>query len=461
MTAAAQARRRRSESELDIVCFERGEFTSYSACGIPYLVGDVVHDPQALVARSPEEHRRAGIDVRTRHEVVAVDVDARTVRVRSLAGGTETTEDFDQLVLATGATPVRPSLPGIDADGVFGVQTLAEGIALRAAVDAPRGSHAVVVGGGYIGLELAEALVLRGMTVALVEARSQPMPTLDPDVGALVADALRDVGVELHLEEPIEGFETEAGMVRGVRTANQVLPADLVVLGLGVRPASELAAAAGLAVGATGGIVVDDHQRASADGVFAAGDCVETFHRVSRRPVTIALGTHANKQGRVVGINVTGGDTTFPGVVGTAVSKICKYEVARTGLTEREAADAGFTVVAATVDAQTRAAYYPGTRPIRVKLVAERGTGRVLGGQIVSEEGAAKRIDVVALAVWNEMPVDDLLNADLGYAPPLSPLWDPVLVAARRVVALLGAARPSPSPRRDRPRTSSPRAPRR
>jgi len=440
MTAAAQARRRRSPDELEIVCFERGEFTSYAACGIPYLVGDVVHDPDALIARTPEDHRRNGLDMRIRHEVVAIDVAARTVNVRSLDDGTETTEPFDQLVLATGATPIRPPLPGIDADGVFGVQTLGEGIALRAAVDTSNVEHAVVVGGGYIGLELAEALVLRGIQVALVEAGPQPMPTLDPDMGALVADALHHVGIDLHLEEAVEGFEVDDGAVTGVRTAGCVLPADLVVLGIGVRPASELAAAAGLAVGPTRGIVVDDHQRTSADGVFAAGDCIETFHRVSRRPVAIALGTHANKQGRVAGINATGGDAAFPGVVGTAVSKICKYEVARTGLSEREASDAGFDAVAATIDAQTRASYYPGTRPLRVKLVVERDGGRVLGAQIVGEEGAAKRIDVLALATWTGMTAGELLNVDLGYAPPFSPLWDPVLVAARRAAALVGAA---------------------
>jgi NADPH-dependent 2,4-dienoyl-CoA reductase/sulfur reductase-like enzyme len=437
MTAAAQARRRRSIDELEIVCFERGEHTSYAACGIPYFVGDLVRDADALVARAPEEHRRRGIDVRTGHEVVGIDLAARVAHVRGGAGS-DTTEGFDQLVIATGATPFRPPLPGIDAAGVFGVQTLAEGIALRRVVDDARPEHAVVVGCGYIGLELAEALVMRGVEVSLVEAGAQPLPTLDPDMGALVADAVRSIGIECLLEEPVEGFELDDGRVRAVRTANHVLPADLVVLGLGVRPASQLAADAGLAIGATHGVVVDDHQRTSAEGVYAAGDCVETYHRVSQRPVAIALGTHANKQGRVAGINLTGGDAVFPGVIGTAVSKICKYEVARTGLTEREAREVGVDAFAVTIDATTRAGYYPGAKPIKVKLVVQRDGGRVLGGQIVGEEGAAKRIDVVAMAVWTEMTVTELLSVDLGYAPPFSPLWDPVLVAARQAVGALG-----------------------
>ena len=432
MSAAAQARRRASSDALEIVAFERGVHTSYSACGIPYFVGDVVHDADDLVARTPDEHRRNGIDLRVRHEVASIDLARRAVVVRDLESNEERSERFDQLLLATGAAPRRPPLPGIDAPGVFGVQTLADGIAVRAAVDDAKPRDAVVVGGGYIGLELAEALVRRDVRVAVVEAAPQPMTTLDPDMGEMVADALRSIGVDLHLDTRVEGFETDGGSVRGVRTPGATLPADLVVLGLGVRPESTLARDAGIAIGETGGIVVDDHMRTSVDGVFAAGDCVETFHRVARRPVAIALGTHANKQGRVAGINMTGGDAAFPGVLGTAASKICEYEVARTGLNERESAAAGLDAVPTTIDATTRAGYYPGAEPIRVKMLAERGAGRILGAQIVGKEGAAKRIDVVAAAIWNDMTALDFISVDLGYAPPFSPLWDPVLVAARR-----------------------------
>lgn len=445
MSAAAQARRRAEPDELEIVCFERGAFTSYAACGIPYFVGGLVADATSLVARTPEEHRARGLDVRTAHEVVAIDTARRVLRVRNLDDGLETDEPFDELVIATGASPVRPPLPGIDARGVFGVQTLTDGLAVDAALDAlgadaPR--RAVVVGAGYIGLELAEAFVMRGLEVTLVEAAPQPMSTLDPDMGALVADAVRAVGVTLHLGESVEAVESEAGRLRGVHTASGLLPADIVVLGLGVRPSSELAAEAGLAVGTTRGIVVDDHMRTAEEGIYAAGDCVETRHRVSGQAVAIALGTHANKQGRVVGINVTGGDATFPGVIGTAISKICKYEVARTGLNEREAAEAGFDAVAVTIDAETRAHYYPGATPIRVKVVSERGSGRILGAQIVGEEGAAKRVDVLAAAVWNEMSAGDFSSLDLAYAPPFSPVWDPVLIAARKAAeaAVAGGA---------------------
>jgi NADPH-dependent 2,4-dienoyl-CoA reductase/sulfur reductase-like enzyme len=434
MTAAATARRRVPAGQLEIVAFEKGNYTSYSACGIPYLIGGLVSDVDALIARAPDEHLRRGVDARTGHEVLAIDTDRRCVLVRRVADGVESWEGFDQLVIATGSTPRRPALPGVDAAGIFGVQTLEDGLAVRAASRADDARHAVVVGGGYIGLELGEALVRRGLSVALVEAALEPMTTLDPEMGALVADALRSVGIDVYVGERVEGFDTHAGHVTGVQTAARALPADLVVLGLGVEPNSGLARDAGIPVGESGGIAVDDHCRAGIDGIYAAGDCSETFHRVSRRPVVVALGTHANKQGRVAGINATGGDAVFPGVLGTAASKICKFEVARTGLNEREAAAAGFDAVAVSIDSTTRAGYYPDAAPIRVRVVAERGTGRLLGAQIVGEEGAAKRVDVLAAAIWNEMTVGEVASMDLSYAPPFAPVWDPTLIAARRAV---------------------------
>jgi NADPH-dependent 2,4-dienoyl-CoA reductase/sulfur reductase-like enzyme len=280
---------------------------------------------------------------------------------------------------------------------------------------------------------MAEALVQRGLRVTLVEREAQPMGTLDPDMGRLVADALRDIGVELLLGEAVEGFETDGeGRVAAVATAGRTLPAKLVVLGLGVRPNSRLAAEAGIEVGPTGGVRVDRRMRASAPGVWSAGDCVELHHRVTGRPTAIALGTHANKQGRVAGINLGGGYATFPGVVGTAVTKICGVEVARTGLRYGEAEAAGYWPVCATVETTTRAHYYPGSVPLTVKIIAERRSGRLLGAQIVGREGAAKRIDALATALWNRMAVDELVHVDLGYAPPFSPVWDPVLIAARK-----------------------------
>jgi NADPH-dependent 2,4-dienoyl-CoA reductase/sulfur reductase-like enzyme len=431
MSAASQARRRRDAGDLEIVAFERGGHTSYSACGLPYYAGDVVKDWRTLVARTPAEFAEQGIDARTGHEVEAIELSSRRVRVHDLATGRSRDEPWDVLVVATGAEPLRPPIPGIHLPGVHGLSVLQDGIDLRRAVDAgPR--RAVVVGGGYIGLEAAEALVNRGVPTTLVEAGPQVMSRVDPDVGALVSQAVRDVGVELHTEEQVEAIEGD-DRVRAVRTASRTLDADLVVLGLGTRPAVGLAEAAGITLGPSGAIAVNPRMRTPHDGVWAAGDCAEARHLVSGRPVNYHLGTIANKQGRVCGINIGGGYATFPGVLGTAVSKICDVEVARTGLSETELRPLGLEWESATVDSTTRAGYFPGAEPIRTKVLAERRSGRLLGAQIVGREGAAKRIDVFATALWNGMAVDEMVNLDLSYAPPFSPVWDPVLIAVRKL----------------------------
>jgi NADPH-dependent 2,4-dienoyl-CoA reductase/sulfur reductase-like enzyme len=389
MSAASQARRRRGPDDLEIVAFERGTFTSYSACGIPYFVGNVVDDLDSLIARAPEVFRdKFSIDARTGHEVIEIDLDKRTVRISSVDGA-ETWEGFDQLVVATGAEPVRPPLESIDAVGIFGVQTLDDGVAIERFIEDEKPSNAVVVGGGYIGLEMAEAFVLRGLNVVLVEAGPQPMSTIDPDMGVLVADAMRGMGIDVHTDERVSGFETENGNV-------------------------------------------DQRMQTTSEGVWSAGDCAEKFHRVSKKPVAIPLGTYANKEGRVAGINIGGGYATFPGVLGTAASKVCSLEIARTGLKEVEATAAGFEYVTVVVDSTTRAGYYPGAADIKTKLIAEKRSGRLLGAQIIGREGAAKRIDGLAVALWNEMTVDEMLNLDLSYAPPFAPVWDPVLIAARK-----------------------------
>ncbi|WP_083449461.1 FAD-dependent oxidoreductase [Actinoplanes rectilineatus] len=437
MSAAAQARKRRKRDDLEILAFERGDWTSYSACGIPYWIGDLVDGPDALVARTPAAFREQDIDVRTGHDVIGIDLDARTVTVRDLAAGREFREGFDELVYAAGATPVRPGWAETEADGVFGVQTLGDGTTLRGWLDAdPKPATAVVIGGGYIGVEMAEALHRRGLAVTLVERSAQPMGTVDEDMGALIADAIRKIGIDLRTGITVQGLDTAGGRVRAVVTDDGPLPADVVVLGLGVRPNTALAAAAGLPLGTHDGLVPDVRQRVT-DGVWAAGDCTEVLHRITGRHVHIPLGTHANKQGRVAGINIGGGYATFPGVLGTAVTKICDVEVARTGLSTTEATAAGYRFVTATVESTNRAGYFPGAVPMTVKILAEQDTGILLGAQIVGKTEAAKRIDAFAVALWNRMTVTDMTALDLGYAPPFAPVWDPVLIAARKAADAL------------------------
>lgn len=441
MSAASQALRvaKRNERTLDVVVVDSGNWTSYSACGIPYWVAGDIADPQDLVARTAEQHRRNGIDLRLGTEATALDLDRRTVAITDLGSGTHDRLDYDHLVLTTGAEPVRPNLPGVDAAGVYGVETIEDGTAL---LDHLAGDvrHAVVVGAGYIGIEMAEAMVRRGLDVTVVDKAEQPMTTLDPELGKLVHDAMEGMGIKVVTSAEVAGFDTDdAGTVTAVRTSDSTFPADLVVLGIGVRPTTSLAKAAGVPLGDSGGIVVDDHLRVPGlDRVWAAGDCVESWHRVLRRPAYVPLGTHANRQGRILGTNLAGDDITYPGVLGTAVSKVCDLEVGRTGLGEGQAAAEGYDSVSVTIESSTRAGYFPGAKPITVKVIAERGSGRLLGAQIVGRTESAKRIDPFAVALWNEMTVDELAMADLSYAPPFSPALDPVTIAARKTAETLG-----------------------
>ena len=431
MSAASQARKRVPADQLEIVAFERGNHGSYSACGIPYWIGGAVDSRDDLIVRTPETFRaEQDIDLRVRHEVVSIDLQARAVSVRSESGDARL--GFDHLVIATGATPVSPEWAGVDLDGVFGVQTLDDGDRLHSWLT-PRVRRAVVIGGGYIGVEMAEAMVNRGLDVTLLERSDAPMSTVDPDMGALVLGAMVQLGIDVRTGVTVTGLTGDGGRVTGVSTTAGEVPADVVVLGLGVRPNTLLARSAGLPVGAHGGLLTDLRMRVPGhEGIWAAGDCVETRQLITGQLMHLPLGTHANKQGRVAGINIGGGYATFPGAVGTAVTKVCDLEVARTGLREREAVAAGFDYVTATVESTSRAGYFPGSTTMTVKLLAERRTGRLLGAQIVGRSESAKRIDALAVALWSGMTVEEMTALDLGYAPPFAPVWDPVLIAARK-----------------------------
>ncbi|WP_067821394.1 FAD-dependent oxidoreductase [Nocardia inohanensis] len=436
MSAASQARRLKNAQELEIVVFERGHYTSYSACGIPYWVGGDVEDRDDLIARTPAEHRARGIDLRLRTEVLELDVPGQRVRWRDLESGDESWLGYDKLVLATGATPIRPPLPGIDAPGVHGVQTLDDGQALIDTLESTPGRRAVVVGAGYIGVEMAEALISRGYEVTMVNRGAEPMSTLDPDMGVVVRKAMEGLGIKVIGDAEVTGIRTDSdGRVEAVTTSDADYPADVVVLGLGVRPNTGLARAADLPLGPAGGLLTDLAMRVRGyENIWAGGDCVEVLDLVSGTLRHIPLGTHANKHGQIIGSGVGGDYATFPGVVGTAVSKVCDLEVARTGLREKDARAVGLQYVTVMIESTSRSGYYPGTALMTVKMLAERRTGRLLGVQIAGREGAGKRIDIAAVALTARMTVEQMVALDLGYAPPFSPVWDPVLVAARKAV---------------------------
>ena len=367
----------------------------------------------------------------TGHEVTLVDPEKQQVLVKDLHSSAERWEHYDQLLFATGARPDRPPLDGIDSRNIYDVHSLVNGSRLKQALAEQQPKTAVIVGGGYIGLEMAEALHLRGLKITMVQRRGQVMPNLDPDMGERLGQALREKGIDLRLNETLLGFEQKDGLAVAVTTDKQTIPADLIILGLGIIPNSELAKNAGIALGPKESIRVNELQQTETANIWAAGDCAQSFHLVSRRPVHVALGTVANKQGRVAGLNLGGRYATFPGVVGTAITKFMDTECARTGLSEREIKELGLQYATGLIEAYTLPRYYPGSAPICVKVLAEKGSARLLGVQIVGGPGSAKRIDTAATALHAGFSLEDLLYLDLSYAPPFAGVWDPIVIAAR------------------------------
>jgi NADPH-dependent 2,4-dienoyl-CoA reductase/sulfur reductase-like enzyme len=359
------------------------------------------------------------------------------VLVKNLTGSKERWEEYDQLLIATGASPKQQQLDGIDSRNIHDVNTLTNGSRLKQVLDEEKPQTAVIVGGGYIALEMAEALHLKGLKVSIIQRGAQLMPSFDPDMGELLGDSLLESGIVLYRNEEVQGFAQKNGRpgqakeAIGVITNKRTIPTDLVILGLGVAPNSQLAKDADIPLGPKGSIRVNELQKTETSNIWAAGDCAQAYHLVSRRPVHVALGTVANKQGRVAGMNIGGKYAVFPGIVGTAITKFMNTECARTGLNEKEIKSLGWKYAVGRIDGYTLPRYYPGTAPLCVKVLAEKGSGRLLGAQIVGGRGSAKRIDTAATALHAGFNLEDMLYLDLSYAPPFGGVWDPLVIAAR------------------------------
>jgi CoA-dependent NAD(P)H sulfur oxidoreductase len=435
LSAASAARR--ANPRLEIVVYEKGPDISYSACGLPYFISGAVRQADDLRVYSPEFFReRRNIQVLTHHEVGEISPSRHRATVAG-AGGRETEVHYDHLILATGAEPDRPEIPGIDLPGVFHLNDLQSALALRRFLEAERPAKTVIIGGGYIGLEAAEALAARGIQVTLVERSSTLFESVDDEISALVDAELVSRGAKAARGATVTALlGGSGGRVRRLvwdGGAAGGADVDFVVLASGVRPRTRLAEQAGIQLGPTGAIAVNEYMETSAAAVLAAGDCVECMHRVSGRPTYVPLGTTANKQGRVAGQNAGGLRARFPGIVGTAVLKVFSLEVARTGLSFAEAHAAGFRPRQAVARAASRARYLGGS-DVTVKLIADPGSGRLLGAQMAGPEGVAKRIDVFATALEARMTVEQISQLDLSYAPPFAPVWDPVLIAAQAML---------------------------
>ena len=435
MSAASQARR--LVPDLEIIAFERGRYVSYTACGEPYYLGGIVESLDKLIVRTPEEFADQGIEVHTRHEVTEINLDGREVTVVDLDSNLSRTVSFDHLMVSTGSRPLRPSyMSGVNLPGVVGLRTLEDAEAAKERIDADV-KKVIVVGGGYIGIEVAEALIDRGIDVTMVTSGRHVLErSLDEEMGALVDDAVRSYGIELHTEMRVRRIEGN-DQATGIMCEGMDLDADLIVIGLGAGPEVGLAQAAGIPLGESGAIAVDEYQRTPVDGVWSGGDCAEVLHRVSGKPVNIQLGTVANKTGRIAGTNIAatinGSESKpFPGALGTAITKIGETEISRTGLKVSQCRDAGFSPVVGIATGTTTSGYWPTARRMDLMVIADEPTGVVLGGQIVGGPGAGKKIDVIATAIWNRTTAEELSWIDLAYAPPFSGVWDLIHVAARR-----------------------------
>lgn len=440
MTTASGVLRLRDDAEVVVV--ERGSYTSYSMCGIPYYVGGQIDEADDLVVRWPDEFREQGMTVHMRTEATGIDADRRLVTVRDLNSGSERTEAYDALVYTPGAHPVVPDLPGLAEHG-YVVHTLDEGERLRRLLDdRPDIGTVAVVGAGYIGIEIAEALVERGLDTHLIDRSAHVMRTLDADMADKLEDSIAALGVQLHLGESLEQVRTTDGRCREIVTDAGCYTADAVVLAMGGRPNVDLAVAAGCELGESGALRVDARMRTTVPGIWAAGDVVESRDLVGGLAVNVQLGTHANKQGKVAAIDIAAqpgdGDAQFPGVVGTAVTRVCQWDVARVGLTEAEAREAGIEYAAVLFTGSARAGYMPDPGTVHVKMLAEAGTGRVLGAQLIGTGSVAKRIDVAAVWCQLGVTVQQAQFMDLSYAPPFGGVWDLLAVAARKLTRKLG-----------------------
>jgi NADPH-dependent 2,4-dienoyl-CoA reductase/sulfur reductase-like enzyme len=429
MSAASSAKRERPEMEVTVL--EKDSHISYGACSLPYYISDEVKDHNDLIALTPQiAEKERGIKVRTGHEVFSINTRMREVMAMDSRRGRKVIFPYDRLVLATGGLPIIPSFPGIGLKNIFPIRTLNDGLVIKRFIQKRKPNRAVIVGGGYIGMEMCEALQKRSVGIAVIEKMDRVLGTMDLEITELVEQRLANEGVRLYKETSVEGFEGEEGVVTRVNTDKGTFDTDFVVLAVGVRPNTSLTEGTEIALGARGAIGVDKHLCTSASDIYAAGDCAETLHLVTGKKVYIPLGTTANKQGRVAGENAAGLNSVFEGVVGSAVTKIFDLEVARTGLTTMEAEKEGYNCFGSTIQGWSRSRAYPAGKPITVRYVVERETGRLLGAQMIGEEGAAHRIDTLAAALYSKMTVEDVARLDLAYAPPFATVWDPILIAA-------------------------------
>ena len=428
--ATAAARIRRLDEQAEIVVFERSGFISYANCGLPYYIGGVIEDPEELTLQTPESFfSRFRVSMRVRHEVTAIHPEKKEVTVKNLETGEEFEESYDKLILSPGAKPTQPRLPGVGLDKLFTLRTVEDTFCIKDYINANHPKSAVLAGGGFISLELAENLRELGMEVTIVQRPKQLMNPFDPDMAAFIHSEMRRHGVKLALGHTVEGFEEKDGGVDVLLKDEAPLHADMVVLAIGVSPDTQLAQDAGLELGVKGSIVVNDRMETSVPDIYAVGDAVQVKHFVTGQDVLLSLAGPANKQGRIAADNICGGDSHYTGSQGSSVIKVFDMTAATTGVNETNAKKAGLDVDTVILSPMSHAGYYPGGKVMTMKVVFEKETYRLLGAQIVGYEGVDKRIDVLATAIRAGLKATELKDLDLAYAPPYSSAKDPVNMA--------------------------------
>ncbi len=428
--ASAAARLRRLDERAEIVVLERTGYISYANCGLPYYIGGVIEDPEDLTLQTPESFfARFRVDMRVRHEATAIHPERKTVSVKNLETGEEFEEAYDKLLLSPGAKPTQPKLPGVGLKKVFTLRTVEDTFRIKEYLNAHHPKSAVLAGGGFIGLELAENLRELGMEVTIVQRPRQLMNPFDPDMASFLHSEVRRHGVRLALGHTVEGFAEKDGGVEVLLKDETPLRADMVVLAIGVTPDTALAKEAGLELGLKGSIVVNDRMETSVPDIYAVGDAVQVKHYVTGQDAVISLAGPANRQGRIAADNICGGDSRYPGSQGSSVLKVFDMTAAVTGVTESAAKRAGLDADAVILSPMSHAGYYPGGRLMTMKVVFEKGTCRLLGAQLVGYEGVDKRVDVLATAIHAGLTAIQLKDLDLAYAPPYSSAKDPVNMA--------------------------------
>lgn len=430
MSAASRIKRIKFDTE--VVVYEKGHVLSYGACGMPYLISDVIKKPESLVARQKEHFEKMGIKVHLGHEVIDVDEGQKTLRIKDIASGNVISDSYDKLLIATGASPIVPGLEGIDLDGIETLSTYDDGIRIKSIVKEKSIKNVGIIGAGFIGVEMVEAMLELEKNVTLIEFKSQILPNFDKEVVAPLQEEIMRKGAHLKLSEKVVAFEGN-GRVSRIITDKNSYDVDLVIMCIGVRPNISFMKNTTVKMLRNGAISVNKKMESSSPDIYAAGDCASVYHRVlDTMDAYIPLGTNANKQGRVVGEVISGKNSKFDGAMGTSFVKVCDMEAAKTGISEREAIENNFDYKSVTITSLNHASYYPDNTPLNIKVIYHADTKEILGAQIVGYEDAAIRINVFALAIHAGVKTYELSMLDFGYSPPFSGVWDAIHIAANQ-----------------------------